>query len=306
MGRDGWTKWKPPLAPLGDGTRKVVWQLGCRERIYDIHALVFWGIKARMLEATEAACSAVRAEGKTPSAKCGLRTKRMAAWRAMGRTLLDIGMLVFNVGRCDFRNKHTVSYALMVQSSCHVGVADYAAFAKTTCDNMFLSIGVLIELIGIIRMTDQILQPTPLQPLKQLASGIDASTKLTKTTIRLTLQTLLNHRCWRDYRKLVTYLPEIHLGGTFQGIWLQCSDFDAPGASRPVAAPSTKREGIVERRRTRFAVTLAALERLLKWTRLEHAAFAERFLGVATRIKPGLPTANAKKEQVHVDDNIEK
>ena len=142
MARYGWTKWKPPLAPLADGTRKVVWQSGCRERIYDIHALVFWGIKARMLEATEAACSAVRAEGKTPSAKCGLRTKRMAAWRAMGRTLLDIGMLVFNVGRCDFRNKHTVSYALMVQSSCHVGVADYATLAKKTCDNMFLSIGV--------------------------------------------------------------------------------------------------------------------------------------------------------------------
>ena len=122
----------------------------------------------------------------------------------------------------------------------------------------------------------------------------------------------MNHRCWRDYRKLVTYLPEILLGGTFQGIWLQCSDFDEPRASRPVAAPSTttKREGIVERRRTRFAVTLAALERLLKWTRLERAAFMERFLGVAPRTQPGLrPVAasrHAKKEQVLVDEDIEK
>ena len=72
-----------------------------------------------------------------------------------------------------------------------------------------------------------------------------------------------------------------------------------------MAAPSTKREGIVERRRTRFAVTLVVLERLLKWTRLEHAAFTERFLGVAPRIKPGPPIANAKKEQVLVDGNTE-
>ena len=155
-----------------------------------------------MLEATEAACSAVRAEGKTPTAKCGLRTKRMAAWRAMGRTLLDIGMLVFNVGRCDFRNKHTVSYALMVQSSCHVGVADYATLAKKTCDNMFLSIGVLIELIGIIRMTDQILQPTPLQPLKQLASGSGASTNAFESQVLARLSQVghvfARNPPWRD------------------------------------------------------------------------------------------------------------
>ena len=44
MTRCGWTTWKPPLAPLADGTRKVVWQSASRERIYDIFALVFWGI----------------------------------------------------------------------------------------------------------------------------------------------------------------------------------------------------------------------------------------------------------------------
>ena len=59
MARCGWTQWKPPLAPSADGTRKVVWQSECRERLYDIYALVFWGFKARMLEAREAACSAM-------------------------------------------------------------------------------------------------------------------------------------------------------------------------------------------------------------------------------------------------------
>ena len=131
-----------PLAPLADGTRKVVWQSACRERIYDIYALVFWAIKARMLEAKEAACNAVRTQGKAPSANCGINTQRMAAWRAMGRTLFDIGMLVFNLGRCDFRNKYTVAFAMMAQSSTHVGVADYSTLAKQICDNMFLSIGV--------------------------------------------------------------------------------------------------------------------------------------------------------------------
>ena len=134
MTRCGWTTWKPPLAPLADGTRKVVWQSASRERIYDIFALVFWGIKARMLEAREAACSAVRAKGKTPGANCGLRTKRTAAWRSMGRMLLDIGILVFNLGRCDFRNKHTVAYALMIQSSCSVGATDYSTLARVTSD----------------------------------------------------------------------------------------------------------------------------------------------------------------------------
>ena len=110
-----------------------------------------------MLEAREAACSAVRAKGKTPGENCGLRTKRMAAWRSMGRMLLDIGTLVFNLGRCDFRNKHTVAYALMIQSSCSVGATDYSTLARVTSDKMFLSMGVLVELIGIVRMIEQIL-----------------------------------------------------------------------------------------------------------------------------------------------------
>ena len=141
-----------------------------------------------------------------------------------------------------------------------------------------------MELAGIVRMVDQLLQPTP---LKQLASGSSGSTgrstKVTKTTIRLTLQTLLNHRCWRNFRKLVSRLPEILLGGTFQGVWLQVSDFDAPfAASRPVAAPGTKSMAIVARRRTRFAVTMVVLERLLAWTRLERAAFMQRFFWSGT------------------------
>ena len=51
MTRCGWTTWKPHLSPLADGTRKVVWQSGSRDRIYDNVALVFRGIKARMVEA---------------------------------------------------------------------------------------------------------------------------------------------------------------------------------------------------------------------------------------------------------------
>ena len=134
MVRCGWTQWKPTLAPLADGTRKVVWQSANRERLYDIYPLFSGGIKARMIEAKEAASSAMRAQGKTPSADTGLHTKRMEAWRSMGRMLLDIQMFVFNMGRCDFRRKHIVAYAMIVQSSTHIGRTDYVTLAKETSD----------------------------------------------------------------------------------------------------------------------------------------------------------------------------
>jgi len=308
MVRCGWTQWKPPLAPSADGTRKVVWQSACRERLYDIYALVFWGIKARMLEAKEAASSAMRAEGKTPSEDTGLRTKRMEAWRSMGRMLLDIQMLVFNMGRCDFRRKHIVAYAMIVQSSTHIGRTDYVTLAKETSDNMFLSIGVLTEMIGIVRLVEQILT-APQWVVSQAPDGSLKPVSISKTTIWAMCRTLLVHKCWRDYHKLAIHLSEILLGGSFQGIRLQCSDFDSPGKrgqaqSQPVAAPSAaiKRLGVVERRRERFKAVLVALERLRDWARQERATFMQQLLGwapgqnVIFANKHGLPKMHVNKK----------
>ena len=104
-----------------------------------------------------------------------------------------------------------------------------------------------------------------------------------KTTIWLTLQTLLNHKCWHDYRRLAIHLPDMLLGGTLHGVWLQCADFDVPQRHPPPVA-SFKASDVVAGRRARFQSTLVALERLLEWTRAERASFAVRFLGARNRV----------------------
>ena len=45
------------------------------------------------------------AKGKETTAKTGLNTNEMKAWRSLGRAMLDIRVLVFNLGRVDYR-KH--------------------------------------------------------------------------------------------------------------------------------------------------------------------------------------------------------
>ena len=165
---------------------------------------------------------------------------------------------------------------MMVQSSCTVGATDYATLAMATSDKMFLSRGVLIELIGIIRMIESLLT-VPQWVVTRTASGV-GPVDTTKTTIWLTLQTLLNHKCWRDYTRLAICLPEILLGGTLQGVWLQTADFDVPQRHPPPVA-SFKASDVVAGRRARFQSTLVALERLLEWTRAERASFTVRFAG---------------------------
>ena len=67
---------------------------------------------------------------------------------------------------------------------------------------------------------------------------------------------------------------------------------------------SSKRMGVLMRRRERFQSTLDALERLLAWTRAERASFTERFLGephsrqLCKDVKKQLP-------DMHVDKNVE-
>ena len=184
---------------------------------------------------------------------------------------------------------------MMVQSSCKVGATDYAALAMATSDKMFLSRGVLIELIGIIRMIESLLTAPP-WVVTRTASGI-GPVDITKTTIWLTLQTLLNHKCWRDYRRLANHLPGNLLGGTLQGVWLQCTDFDVPQRHPPPVA-SFKATDVVAGRRARFQSTLAALERLLAWTWAERASFTARFFG-GTQHSRQFYAAAVKKKQTH-------
>ena len=103
ISRAGWNKWRKPLAPRADGTRKAVYQNKARATFVDNFGLADWGLQARMLQSLESARVARATQGKEITAKTGLNTKEMKAWRSLGRAMLDIRVLVFNLGRVDYR-----------------------------------------------------------------------------------------------------------------------------------------------------------------------------------------------------------
>ena len=96
--RAGWTEFRRPLAPRADGTRKVVWQSAARRRLFDIFALIYWGLKIRICEAKEAARIAAQRGGRRPASgghDAGNNSNKVRAWWALGRTLCGIQLLVF-------------------------------------------------------------------------------------------------------------------------------------------------------------------------------------------------------------------
>ena len=103
ISRAGWNKWKKPLAPRADGTRKAVYQNKARATFFDNFGLTFWGLQARMQQSLESARVARAARGEGSTVKTGLDTKEMKMWRSLGRAMLDIRVLVFNLGRVDYR-----------------------------------------------------------------------------------------------------------------------------------------------------------------------------------------------------------
>ena len=79
-----------------------------------------------MQQSLESAREAQKAQGAEITAKTGLNTKAMKAWRSLGRALLDLGILVFNLGRVDYRRKHLAAYALECQTSMNLIPCDAA------------------------------------------------------------------------------------------------------------------------------------------------------------------------------------
>lgn len=71
--------------------------------MFDNFGLTYWGLQARMQQSLESARVARVTQGKEITAKTGLNTKEMKAWRSLGRAMLDIRVLVFNLGRVDYR-----------------------------------------------------------------------------------------------------------------------------------------------------------------------------------------------------------
>ena len=293
----GWDTWRRPLAPQEDGTRKVVWQSAARSRIFQIYGLVYWGLRVRMYESRENACLAAQNRGQTPTAKTGMNTKNMRAWRALGRTLLDINLLVFNCGRSEFRAKHVVTFTLMAQSSLKVGASSTMKAALGASMSMLKGIEALIAMLGIVRLMQQLLKAPEwvLIPKGNDAFGEQEYTPvvLKNYTIWTTFRTLLAHNCWREFPTLVARLPEILLGAHFCGVPLHTHEFDEPRTpeGRPLATRdliAQKRDWVAERKRMilerrdkRFAATLAALDRLLQWARAERRSLMQKFFGWA-------------------------
>lgn len=75
-------------------------------RFFDNFGLTYWGLQARMQQCLESARVARVTKGKEVTAKTGVNTKEMKAWRSLGRAMLDIRVLIFNLGRVDYRKKN--------------------------------------------------------------------------------------------------------------------------------------------------------------------------------------------------------
>ena len=292
----GWTTFRRPLAPKADGTRKVVWQTAARQRLFDIFPLIYWGIKVRMMETLGTAHEAVRKEGRRVTEDCGQRTKQMKMWRAMGRTLCDIHMLVFNIGRSDFRAKHAKPMAMLLQVSTRSALETPEQVMLMSFE-MFNAIGMLMDMLAIVRFLEMVLE-------KQPATG----GHLTKGVLWATARTLMAHRCWRKFPGLTRHLPHILLGGTMQGVSLQDGVFKEPlpkvhakgrSATGGTMAEHSNhsRANVLHRRHERFGHVKHALEVLLSWARYEKHVSKRRYSSMAPPYYPGQGSVSRNKNE---------
>ena len=300
--RAGWNKWRKPLAPRADGTRKAVYQNKARATFFDNFGLTYWGLQARMQQCLESARVARVTTGKEVTAKTGVNTKEMKAWRSLGRAMLDIRVLIFNLGRVDYRKKHLAAYALECQTSLNLLSGD----AAYNCSkDMLAAVGALVEMQGIVRMMGQICTGVVFEQcgscgvMKELEGG-PWRHKNQATTWWMTLRTLLAHRCWRYFPKLAVKLPEVLLGGSFNGVKLQNEIFQEPARS-PEAEPNKWKRGAL-RRSARFEHVMHALGRLMHWAMAERRAFMTRTMGVAPPTSKRVQQAVGCEALPHVED----
>ena len=103
-----------------------------------------------MQQSLESARVARATLGLEITPKTGLNTKEMKSWRSLGRAMLDIRVLVFNLGRLDNRRKHLVAYAFECQTSMNMNLLPGDA-AYTCSKEMLAAVGALVEMQGIVR-----------------------------------------------------------------------------------------------------------------------------------------------------------
>ena len=158
---------------------------------------------------------------KAPTSKAGQNTKQMRAWRAMGTALLDTSVLVFNLVRTDYRERHLAAYAKKVQTSLS-GVPWERAFEDSV--SRVDSIRVLMEMAAIVRIVQQLASahewvlrdcywsktknPNDCQSSTAHTRHADFVT-IGRTTLWVTLKTFLAHRCWRHFPATTVRLPVV-------------------------------------------------------------------------------------------------
>lgn len=207
----------------------------------------------------------------------GQQTREMKAWRSLGKAMTNIRILVFNIGRADFRKQNLSAYALEVQSSMSIGSTRRALQCM---EHMFAASGALVEMRGILRMVQALSSGFAfVQKENKAVLTIKDQKEKNKKALWMTSQTLLAHRCWRTFPLLSANITEIVLQGSFRGVSLRGRIFDEPG--QPLAASKTidgKRALVAAARDERFDLVLQAIDRLIKWTLAERKEFAHRVL----------------------------
>ena len=291
--RAGWTRWRTPLAPRADGTRKVVWQAFSRDVFFYIYGLFFWSIQARMQQSLENTRCQAEKQGRVITSATGLRTKEMRAWRSLGRAMLDIRILVFNLGRVDFRRAHLRAYALEVQSSI---TACPTHSTPLVAHEMLVAVGTLVEMRGIVLFIESLLRGCSLISRNgkwfisnEIKMHNPRAVVPQSSSLWLTSKTLLAHRCWRKFPSLALKLTEVLLGGTFRGVPLQGHVFDEPAKEglangrNEAGGRDALRVAIAARRGERFHFVLLSLDRLIEWCKAERREFMTRLLKVPPR-----------------------
>ena len=133
-----------------------MWQSAARRRLFDIFPLIYWGLRIRICETMENARIAAERSGRVPSLHVGEKSKEARAWRALGRTLCDIQLLVFNIGRADFRNKFVEPFTVMIQTSSSNAMGLQGAGLAASVD-MIRATAALVDARGIILILERVL-----------------------------------------------------------------------------------------------------------------------------------------------------
>ena len=101
--------------------------------------------------------------------------------------------------------------------------------AYTCSKEMLAAVGALVDMQCIVRMMQQICSGVVFEQRDKVGMLKKVNIGNMATTWWTTLRTLLAHRCWRFFPNLAMNLPEILLGGRFNGVKLQNESFLEPG-----------------------------------------------------------------------------